>query len=145
MTSHLPINCGMVAYKWHAMRSSGDGMRGTLSLTPHVTNSFPVRSCRPVIADISSFRSSRFVTLAVQISFELSKRQEDIVVMSEIQNNFVKSNDEYSKTFDKGHLPLPPGKKYLVCMLLSLSRAHVCYFLSPLVPFLNLWGPLLPS
>ncbi|KAH7035870.1 carbonate dehydratase [Microdochium trichocladiopsis] len=38
--------------------------------------------------------------------------------MSAIQENLKKSNIEYASTFDKGHLPLPPGKKYLVltCM-----------------------------
>ncbi|KAI8624683.1 carbonate dehydratase [Xylariaceae sp. FL1651] len=56
---------------------------------------------------------------------------------SEIQKNLVEKNAEYARTFDKGDLPLPPGKKYLVvtCMDaridpcsafgISLGDAHV--------------------
>ncbi|OBT55336.1 carbonate dehydratase [Pseudogymnoascus sp. 24MN13] len=38
--------------------------------------------------------------------------------MSEIQKNLVDKNTEYSAAFTKGHLALPPAKKYLVltCM-----------------------------
>ncbi|KXJ89051.1 carbonate dehydratase [Microdochium bolleyi] len=57
--------------------------------------------------------------------------------MSAIQDNLKKANAEYASAFDKGHLPLPPGKKYLVltCMDaridpaaalgISLGDAHV--------------------
>lgn len=33
---------------------------------------------------------------------------------SEIQKNLVGKNAEYARTFDQGHLALPPAKKYLV-------------------------------
>lgn len=38
--------------------------------------------------------------------------------MSSVQQNLVEKNVSYSSSFTKGHLPLPPGKKYLVltCM-----------------------------
>ncbi|KAI0879000.1 beta carbonic anhydrase clade D [Hypoxylon argillaceum] len=56
---------------------------------------------------------------------------------SEIQKNFVEKNAEYARTFDQGHLALPPAKKYLIvtCMDaridpaaafgISLGDAHV--------------------
>ncbi|KAI1203939.1 beta carbonic anhydrase clade D [Nemania serpens] len=56
---------------------------------------------------------------------------------SEIQKNLVEKNAEYARTFDQGHLALPPAKKYLVvtCMDaridpaaafgISLGDAHV--------------------
>ncbi|KAI0541124.1 beta carbonic anhydrase clade D [Xylaria digitata] len=56
---------------------------------------------------------------------------------SEIQKNLVEKNTEYARTFDQGHLALPPAKKYLVvtCMDaridpaaafgISLGDAHV--------------------
>ncbi|KAJ8116412.1 hypothetical protein ONZ43_g4445 [Nemania bipapillata] len=56
---------------------------------------------------------------------------------SEIQKNLVEKNAEYAGAFDKGHLALPPAKKYLVvtCMDaridpaaafgISLGDAHV--------------------
>ncbi|KAI1821241.1 beta carbonic anhydrase clade D [Xylaria intraflava] len=56
---------------------------------------------------------------------------------TEIQKNLVTKNGEYASTFDKGHLALPPAKKYLVvtCMDaridpaaafgISLGDAHV--------------------
>ncbi|TGJ85422.1 hypothetical protein E0Z10_g3356 [Xylaria hypoxylon] len=56
---------------------------------------------------------------------------------SEIQKNLVEKNAEYVRTFDQGHLALPPAKKYLVvtCMDaridpvaafgISLGDAHV--------------------
>ncbi|KAF2964914.1 hypothetical protein GQX73_g8666 [Xylaria multiplex] len=56
---------------------------------------------------------------------------------SEIQKNLVEKNTEYARTFDSGHLALPPAKKYLVvtCMDaridpaaafgISLGDAHV--------------------
>ncbi|KAI1756974.1 beta carbonic anhydrase clade D [Xylaria castorea] len=56
---------------------------------------------------------------------------------TEIQKNFVESNGEYARTFDQGHLALPPAKKYLIvtCMDaridpaaafgISLGDAHV--------------------
>ncbi|CZT24578.1 related to carbonic anhydrase [Ramularia collo-cygni] len=38
--------------------------------------------------------------------------------MTEIQKNLVASNEKYASNFDKGHLALPPAKKYLIltCM-----------------------------
>ncbi|KAJ2990614.1 hypothetical protein NUW58_g2857 [Xylaria curta] len=56
---------------------------------------------------------------------------------TEIQKNLVEKNAEYAEGFDKGHLALPPAKKYLVvtCMDaridpaaafgISLGDAHV--------------------
>lgn len=38
--------------------------------------------------------------------------------MTAIQDNLQSSNETYSKSFDKGHLALPPAKKYLVGKLL---------------------------
>lgn len=35
--------------------------------------------------------------------------------MSTIQRELEQSNAEYASAFTKGQLPLPPGKKYLVC------------------------------
>ena len=35
--------------------------------------------------------------------------------MSTLQQNLEKSNAQYAAQFTKGHLALPPAKKYLVC------------------------------
>lgn len=33
---------------------------------------------------------------------------------TDIQDNLTSSNEQYASSFDKGHLALPPAKKYLV-------------------------------
>ena len=32
-----------------------------------------------------------------------------------VQHNLVTKNEEYASSFDKGDLPLPPAKHYVVC------------------------------
>ena len=46
--------------------------------------------------------------------------------MSAIQKNLESASEKYSSSFDKGHLPLPPGKKYLVltCMDARIDPAR---------------------
>jgi hypothetical protein len=51
--------------------------------------------------------------------------------MSEIQKNLVAKNDEYAAAFTKGHLPLPPGKKYLVLTCTLPIKPYFTFLTSP--------------
>lgn len=56
--------------------------------------------------------------LSLQLLPYRTLQLQQVSTMSSVQQNLVEKNASYSSIFTQGHLPLPPGKKYLVltCM-----------------------------